>query len=326
MEAFILLQFSYLQMLKAITSVLTQLYSVKQDVIICYNGLYFFRKAVVIMLADYHIHSEYSDDSVEPMETIIKSAIEKNISEICFTDHVDYEIKADHDVFMQMNNEEKAKYEKLLNVDYPSYFKEIEVLKNKYKDRIIIKKGLEFGVQTHTIDKFQKLFNSCDLDFIILSCHQSDNEEFWNYAYQEGKTEDEYNLGYYQEIYNCIKQYNDYSVLGHLDLIQRYNKKRYPFEKSKDIITKILKKVISENKGIEINTSSFAYKLEDLTPSRDILSLYYKLGGKIITIGSDAHKAVNVGSHIDFIQQELKNIGFRYFCTFDKMKPVFHEL
>ena len=82
----------------------------------------------------------------------------------------------------------------------------------------------------------------------------------------------------------------------------------------------------SENKGIEINTSSFAYKLEDLTPSRDILSLYYELGGKIITIGSDAHKAVNVGSHIDFIQQELKNIGFRYFCTFDKMKPVFHEL
>ena len=313
-------------MLKVITSVLTQLYSVKQDVIICYNGLYFFRKAVVIMLADYHIHSEYSDDSVEPMETIIKSAIEKNIFEICFTDHVDYDIKADHDAFMQMNNVKKAKYEKLLNVDYPNYFKEIEVLKNKYKDRIIIKKGLEFGVQTHTIDKFRKLFNSYDLDFIILSCHQSDNKEFWNYAYQEGKTEDEYNLGYYQEIYNCIKQYNDYSVLGHLDLIQRYNKKRYPFEKSKDIITKILKKVISENKGIEINTSSFAYKLEDLTPSRDILSLYYELGGKIITIGSDAHKAGNVGSHIDFIQQELKNIGFRYFCTFDKMKPVFHEL
>ena len=226
----------------------------------------------------------------------------------------------------QMNDEEKVRYEKVLNVNYPDYFKEIEILKNKYKDRIIIKKGLEFGIQTHTVEKFRNLFNSYDLDFIILSCHQSDNKEFWNYAYQEGKTEDEYNLGYYQEIYSCIHQYNDYSVLGHLDLIQRYNKKRYPFEKSKDIITEILKKVIKENKGIEVNTSSFAYKLEDLTPSRDILSLYYELGGKIITIGSDAHNAKSVGSHIALIQQELKNIGFRYFCTFDKMKPVFHEL
>ena len=278
------------------------------------------------MSADYHIHSEYSDDSVEPMEEIIKSAIEQNISEICFTDHVDYEIKIDHDIFKQMNDEEKVRYEKVLNVDYPNYFKEIEILKNKYKDQIIIKKGLEFGIQTHTIRKFQNLFDSYDLDFIILSCHQSDNKEFWNYVYQEGKTEDEYNLGYYQEIYNCIHQYSDYSVLGHLDLIQRYNKKIYPFEKTKDIITKILKKVIMENKGIEVNTSSFAYKLEDLTPSRDILSLYYELGGKIITIGSDAHNAKSVGSYIALIQQELKNIGFRHFCTFDKMKPVFHEL
>ncbi len=278
------------------------------------------------MLADYHIHSEYSDDSEEKMETIIESAVSKNINEICFTDHVDYGIKIDHDVFKQLNDEEKLKAEKLLNVNYPSYFKEIETLQNKYKDKIIIKKGLEFGIQTHTIEKFQNIFNSYDLDFIILSCHQADNKEFWNHDYQMGKTEDEYNSGYYQEIYKCIHLYSDYSVLGHLDLIQRYNKTVYPFEKSKDIITDILKKIIKDNKGIEVNTSSFAYKLKDLTPSRKILSLYHELGGKIITIGSDSHTAESIGSHIPFIQQELKNIGFSYFCTFDKMKPVFHEL
>ena len=278
------------------------------------------------MLIDYHIHSEYSDDSVEKMEVIIKTAIEKNISEICFTDHVDYGIKIDHDIFEQMNDEEKQKIGKLLNVNYPNYFKEIEILKNKYKDQITIKQGLEFGMQTHTVGKFQQVFDSYNLDFIILSCHQVNDKEFWNHNYQNGKTEDEYNLEYYEEIYKCIHLYNDYSVLGHLDLIQRYNKTIYPFEKSRHIITKILEKVIKDNKGIEVNTSSFAYKLKDFTPSREILKLYYELGGKIITIGSDSHKAESIGSHISFIQQELKEIGFSHFCTFDKMKAVFHEL
>ena len=49
------------------------------------------------MLADYHVHTEFSDDSTEPMGNVINKAIALNIDEICFTDHVDYGIKADHD-------------------------------------------------------------------------------------------------------------------------------------------------------------------------------------------------------------------------------------
>jgi len=87
-----------------------------------------------------------------------------------------------------------------------------------------------------------------------------------------------------------------------------------------------LKKVIEDGKGIEVNTSSFAYGLDDLTPSRDILKLYYELGGKIITAGSDAHKAKDVGRHIKEIYNELKEIGFKEICTYEKMKPIFHKL
>ncbi len=58
----------------------------------------------------------------------------------------------------------------------------------------------------------------------------------------------------------------------------------------------------------------------------EILGLYHKLGGKVITIGSDAHRAQDVGRHIPYIQEELKKIGFTEICTFEKMKPVFHKL
>jgi histidinol phosphate phosphatase hisJ family len=285
------------------------------------------------MLADYHIHCKYSDDSEEDLEKIIETAINKGIGEICFTDHVDYGIKLDKDVFEKIDENAKKDWIKKigridLNVDYPNYFKEIEELREKYKDKITIRQGLEFGMQVHTIKDFQKLFDKYKekFDFVILSCHQVNDKEFWTNEFQKGKSIDEYNAEYYEEIYRVMNRYSDYSILGHLDHIQRYNETIYPFEKSREIIVKILKKVIEDNKGIEVNTSSFRYGLKELTPERDILKLYHELGGKIITIGSDAHKAENVGEHIPYIQEELKKIGFIDICTFDKMKPIFHKL
>lgn len=285
------------------------------------------------MLADYHIHCKYSDDSEEDVEKIIETAINKGIGEICFTDHVDYGIKLDKDVFEKIDENAKKDWIKKigridLNVDYPNYFKEIEELREKYKDKITIRQGLEFGMQVHTIKDFQKLFDKYKekFDFVILSCHQVNDKEFWTNEFQKGKSIDEYNAEYYEEIYRVMSRYSDYSILGHLDHIQRYNETIYPFEKSREIIVKILKKVIEDNKGIEVNTSSFRYGLKELTPERDILKLYHELGGKIITIGSDAHKAENVGEHIPYIQEELRKIGFIDICTFDKMKPIFHKL
>ena len=63
-----------------------------------------------------------------------------------------------------------------------------------------------------------------------------------------------------------------------------------------------------------------------MTPSRDILKLYKELGGTIITIGSDSHKPEHLGAYIDWAKEELRELGYTQFCTFEKMKPVFHEL
>ena len=98
---------------------------------------------------------------------------------------------------------------------------------------------MEFGMQVHTIDQYQQLFNKYPFDFIILSCHQVEDKEFWTQDFQRGRTQKEYNERYYQEILDIIKVYKDYSVLGHLDLIIRYdNQGVYPFEKLKPIIKK----------------------------------------------------------------------------------------
>ena len=91
------------------------------------------------------------------------------------------------------------------------------------------------------------------------------------------------------------------------------------------MIEQIFEVVIADGKGIELNTSSFAYKLKSLMPSREILQLYHDMGGKIITIGTDAHNADRVGDRVIESQKILKEIGFDGIYTFDKMKPQFHE-
>lgn len=276
------------------------------------------------MLADYHVHTNFSVDSFYPMEDVVKDAIHKGIDEICFTDHVDYGVQVDWD------NIEKAQYYKgvaLTNVDYPNYVKMIKEMQDRYGDKITIKMGMEFGVQMQTIPQYEALYHRYPFDFIILSIHQVGNKEFWSQDFQQGKTQKEYNEGYYEELLNVVNHYQDYSVLGHMDLITRYDKLEvYPFQKVKSYIEAILEKVIKDDKGIELNTSSKRYKLKDTTPSKDILKLYHDMGGKIITIGSDSHTEKDLGAYLKEAKELLKFIGFREFCTYDKMQPIFHNL
>ena len=143
-----------------------------------------------------------------------------------------------------------------------------------------------------------------------------------------GKTQKEYNEEYYREIYETMKIYKDYSCLAHLDLIVRYDENGvYPFENVKDMIAEILKLAINDNKGIELNTSSWKYGLSDTQPSRAILKLYKDLGGKILTVGSDAHVSKMLADHLDDGYAILREeIGFTEICTFETMKPLFHTL
>lgn len=283
------------------------------------------------MKADYHIHTEFSDDSEYPIEEVVKDAVLLGLDEICFTDHVDYGIKRDPDdprgIEYRRGGKDEPEIIPLVNTDNRRYAEKISCLREKYKDKISIKLGMEFGIQVSTIPQFETLFSKYPFDFIILSVHQVDNKEFWTQEFQEGKTQKEYNERYYEEILGVIRKYHDYSVLGHLDLIKRYDKAGiYPFEKTKPVITEILKTAIADGKGIEINTSSHRYGLDDLTPSTEILKLYRKLGGRIITIGSDSHKKEHLGAYIDETKKILKELGFTEFCTFEKMNPIFHTL
>ncbi|MDD4508821.1 MAG: PHP domain-containing protein, partial [Eubacteriaceae bacterium] len=99
------------------------------------------------MNADYHIHTDFSDDSECPMEDMVAKAIELGLDEIAFTEHVDYGVKG------------------VDNCDFDRYFNKVEALQKKVRNQITIKTGIEFGVQLATISAFEEAFHLYPFDF-----------------------------------------------------------------------------------------------------------------------------------------------------------------
>ena len=57
-----------------------------------------------------------------------------------------------------------------------------------------------------------------------------------------------------------------------------------------------------------------------------ILKKYYELGGRLITIGADAHKPEHVGLRFDLLPQLLTGIGFREYAVYRKRSPILYPL
>ncbi len=278
------------------------------------------------MLADYHVHSEFSDDSTYPVDEICRDAIRLNLAEICFTDHVDYGVKPDRD---HVEEARIVEGEPMLNVDYEHYFPTLARARETYAGELTVRCGLELGVQSHRIEPNRALVERWrdELDFVILSIHQVDDKEFWTGEFQEGRTQKEYNDAYWEEMLRVVESFDDYSVLGHMDLIKRYDPAGpYPFERSRDVIAAILERVIAEGKGIEVNTSSFRYGLADLQPCTEILELYRDLGGRVITVGSDSHEPRHLGAYLRRVRRRLAALGYTEFATFEHGEPRFHPI
>ena len=245
-------------------------------------------------LIDYHMHSKYSFDAVQTIEQAIEKAISMNISEICLTEHISFD--PDDQSYNFFN--------------FTDYEKEINELSHKYKD--IIKIHLYNN-------EFNKFFSENNLDFIIGSIHNINGRGLNTNLRELGSSSTYEN--YFNEVLK-LSSNSDFDVLGHLDLVQRYAFKTYgvyDFNTYKDIIHEILKTIIQNGKGIEVNTSGLKENL--LFPKLEILQMYKDLKGEIITVGSDSHNYNRVGENIENTYNLLKDIGFKYVFTFEKRQP-----
>lgn len=264
---------------------------------------------------DFHMHSSFSGDSQAPMEDMIRSAIDKGLTHICFTEHIDKDFPTDHhDDF---------------SVDAPAYLKAYTELAEKYRERIHVYFGIELGLQPHLAGFYGDYIQKYPFDYCIGSSHLVDGMDPYYPDFFEGRDEAAAYERYFVTILENLNAFSSMDSYGHLDYIVRYgpNQNRdYSYEKYADVIDEILRKLIDKNVALECNASGFRYGLGHPNPCEEILTRYRTLGGELLTLGSDAHRPEHIAFNYENIGELLRSCGYTHYAIFEKRKPRFLPL
>ena len=96
-----------------------------------------------------------------------------------------------------------------------------------------------------------------------------------------------------------------------------------PFQTQTDVI---LNTVIAQNIALEVNTSATNAEQVRTLPDMSILQRYYDLGGRKITLASDAHVSARVGIGFRSAAAQLRAIGFREAYYYRQHMAIPYEL
>jgi len=265
--------------------------------------------------ADYHTHSsDFSPDGRSAIDEMCRSAVRSGLNELCITDHC--EVNGWNGVPYDFMNDE--------------YFEALSEVRERFKEEIHLLIGREVGQATQNRELAAEIAADPRLDFIIGSLHNlTGYEDFYFLDYPDIER-----CRYLTELYlgelRELILLGGFDVLGHLGYPLRYIRGRagldFDYTGYHAEISELYRLLVSEGKGIEVNTSGLRQPFGQTMPSTDLIKLYRQCGGEIVTIGSDAHDARDVGAGVAEGQELLRAAGFKYFTIYRGRKPSFIKL
>ena len=259
---------------------------------------------------DFHMHTTVSFDGHNTAGEMARAARAAGMKEICFTDHMDYEL---------------GRPKEELTFSMESYH---QMYDGFTLPGLTVRNGVEVGLTPWNVEEVEKDLSLRHYDFVLGSIHYADNLDLYLKPFWEGKTVEQAEQQYFEEMLKCVRLHDNFDVLAHLTYISKTAAhpapRLVPLERYRDIVEEIMKVLIAKGKGMEVNTSGVD-RVGDFLPGAQYLRLFKDLGGEIVTTGSDAHRANRAGQYIDRAAALLKDM-FGYVCTCEDRKPVFHKL
>ncbi|MEE4240492.1 MAG: histidinol-phosphatase [Desulfopila sp.] len=250
--------------------------------------------------SDGHVHTTLCHHAVGEMEEYVLAAISKNLSHICFLEHMEEGIVSPRITWLTEN-------------DFDIYFAEGERLREKYSASISIGLGVEVGFNPQSITTLQQRLAARQWDRIGISYHFHRLHQEEHHLNLVGRNEPRIsNLSlkkaaaieeaYYTHLIKGVETLPG-TVVCHIDAVLRHYPSRHLLEPPWHLIEELLDKVKERGMSIEVNTSGIAIRGE-VFPSRKIVQKAIHKGIPL-SASSDAHRPEDVG----FCFHELETIS-----------------
>lgn len=273
-----------------------------------------------MFFTDNHIHSNCSPDAHNTMAEMMKASYEAGVRHICFTDHCDmdyYQTGEPDPCCFSFRDRMLEQYE--------------EAVREKPEDMSLYL-GLELGESNHNPELAAEIASSEELDYILGSLHNTKgSQDFYEMQYPDEEFCRCLLDSYMDELLE-LAELDCFDVMAHIGYPVRYIRKagfssNLSTATNGDKLEALLKRLIDNGKGIEINCAGYRNKyLNNCVPTYDILRMYKDLGGEIITVGSDAHRTQQAGSGLGRGFDILNELGYKYVTVFEKRKAKFIKL
>ncbi len=271
------------------------------------------------IICDCHLHSINSFDGQDSVKSLCEEAIKKGINTIAITDHMEAP---------EISFGAKSQYGDMLRQISKS-LSDVMECQQIYKGKIKVLKGMELGEPMHNTKLAKKALAIGKFDFVLASVHNIKNEEdFYFLNYRECNVQ-ELLERYFNELLDTA-QNADFDSLAHLTYPLRYiierTKKIPDLQIYINLIDDIFKTLISREKALEINTSGLFTKIGTTLPDINLIRRFKELGGKYVTIGSDAHTCIDLGKGIEQGIEIAKTCGFNYYTVYENRLPKMIEI
>jgi histidinol-phosphatase (PHP family) len=260
---------------------------------------------------DYHLHTRFSEDGDDTLETMCLRAIELGIPEIGFSEHWDV-----------------GPYEKNPRFFQPEpWYSELERLRRQFVGKLTIRAGIEVSEPHLYPQPAAEILTHVPFDYVFGSVHFVGRNFIFDEAYFQNHTADEVYRGYFAEIETML-QTAELDIVAHLDIPVRTGKPIFGYDPARyeDQICRILRKIIDRNLALEVNAGGLRKASQNLMPDPLILKWYAGMGGQRLTLGSDAHAVAQVGLHLDVALEALRAAGFSQLTQFELRKARLNSI
>ena len=263
-------------------------------------------------LLDLHAHTDNSFDGHHSAVFLCETAAARNLRAVAFTDHVEM------DYYRAQSFDRTAKQ---------SYF-EIVKARSAFRGKLVVCAGVELGQPTYNLPEAESLLQQYSYDVVIGSIHNlRGKKDFWYLTredYADGGA-DKLLREYFDEVL-LLAQWGGFDVLAHLTYPLRYivGEHGIPVDLTNYAgqIDAILEAAVKNRLALEINASGLRQKLAQTMPGENIVRRFRELGGKKITMCSDAHYAEDLGAGLEQAMDLSLRCGFTHMTLHQKRDPI----